>query len=110
MFFLEMKNSDNKVVRFNIGKDSAVITIGRRKVNDVVFPDPEVSRNHAQVLLREGVVMVEDLNSANGTKVNGEFIKESTTIIPGDQIIIGNISLTLRQETGDREIDTKTLD
>jgi len=81
--------------RVGIGAD--VVTIGRLPECAIVLTDPNASRRHAQ-LRREGehVVLV-DLGSTNGTKVNGTRVREQR-LTSGDQITIG--TTTLRFENG----------
>lgn len=75
------------------------ITIGRIADNTIVLPDITVSRSHAKILISGGRVMISDLNSANGTLVNGNVVKgtlefkDSDTVrIAGYRIIrLGNI-------------------
>ena len=71
--------------------------IGRDPNNDVVLESKIVSRGHAQIVrAREGLTIV-DLNSHNGTFVNGTRIKEAI-LRDGDEILIGGI-LVLYEET-----------
>jgi hypothetical protein len=68
-----------------------------------VLEDPEVSRRHA-VLRRSGAsVVVEDLDSTNGTFVNGERIRSPITVGPGDQVRVGRTMLEIEP---DRTEDT----
>lgn len=66
-------------------------TLGRG-LCDVRVEDPEVSRQHCAIELREGIPMLVDLGSANGTQLNGAWIKESV-LADGDEIQIGSIRL-----------------
>lgn len=66
------------------------ISIGRRKTNDVVLEDPLVSRVHAIVMARAGVVLVEDLGSNNGTYVNGERVLYLRQLHHGDSLQVGS--------------------
>jgi FHA domain len=73
------------------------IAIGRQD-GDLVLEDPEVSRRHA-VLRRSGdSVVVEDLDSTNGTFVNGEKIRGSITLGPGDQVRVGQTQLEIEPD------------
>lgn len=63
-------------------------TIGRRSVNDVAIDDRSVSGKHAAVCRRAEDFLLEDLDSTNGTFVNGEPIK-SHALQFGDRIRIG---------------------
>lgn len=61
-------------------------TIGRWEDNDIVVDDRWVSRHHAR-LVREGdQYRIEDLDSKNGTFVNGQRIIQPTALMDGDQI------------------------
>ncbi len=53
------------------GRGSGSITVGRLDDNDIVIRESNVSRHHARINWVEGVFQIEDLNSANGTYVNG---------------------------------------
>ncbi|MFZ4573378.1 MAG: FHA domain-containing protein [Phycisphaerales bacterium] len=70
--------------------DSEVITIGRRPNNAVVFTEStQVSGNHAEVRLEGSEVILRDLQSRNGTYMNGLRIAEPTVVRPGDRITLG---------------------
>ena len=58
--------------------------------------DPELSRRHASIALRDGGVVVEDLGSTNGTQVNGRQISEPTPAGPDDSIEVGSSVLRLK--------------
>lgn len=62
------------------------VKIGRDPANDIVINEPRVSRHHAIITVSDsGEYEVKDLNSSNGTYVNGQRI--GTTILrPGDQL------------------------
>ncbi len=49
-----------------------IISIGRSGNNKIVLKDPYISKNHLKIVEDEGDFYVEDLNSANGTYINGE--------------------------------------
>jgi hypothetical protein len=79
------------------------VAIGRQD-GDLVLEDPEVSRRHA-VLRRSGEsVVVEDLDSTNGTFVNGQRIRTPITVGPGDQVRVGRTTLEI--EPDERAEDT----
>jgi hypothetical protein len=62
---------------------------------DVVFDDPTVSRRHAAIERRDGVVMLTDLGSTNGTFVNGRRLASGAacTLSPGDRVALGALAL-----------------
>ena len=70
-----------------------VTSIGRAKTNSVVLEDDYVSSEHALLMLRGQQWWLEDLNSRNGTLLNGARLTEATVISPGDVIVIGNMQL-----------------
>jgi ABC-type multidrug transport system ATPase subunit len=68
--------------------------LGREQGRVQVFlPHPQVSRIHARIDLREGGAVLHDLNSANGTFVNGWRVRGPTALRPGDQLDVGPYAL-----------------
>ena len=76
--------------RVEVGKDP--VTIGRLPDCDVVLTDGNVSRRHAEVRRREDSIVIVDLGSTNGTKVNGTGVKERP-LADGDEIVLGSTRL-----------------
>jgi hypothetical protein len=73
------------------------VVIGREDA-DLMLDDPEVSRRHA-VLRRSGdSVVIEDLDSTNGTFVNGERIREPITVRCGDEVRLGRTTLEIEPD------------
>jgi pSer/pThr/pTyr-binding forkhead associated (FHA) protein len=71
-----------------------VTKVGRQPSNDVVLDDVTVSRHHALFTkTASGRVTVRDLNSLNGTYVNGSRIEEAA-LLTNDQVQIGKFKLT----------------
>jgi hypothetical protein len=69
-------------------------TIGRSHESQVCIDDDSISRSHCQLFLSsDESLQVRDLNSLNGTVVNGERIKKVHSLYPGDVIQVGSISL-----------------
>ena len=79
--------------RVSLGEDP--ICIGRLPECDVVLSDPNVSRRHAEVRREGNDFVVVDLDSTNGTRVNGAGVRERR-LTDGDEITVG--STTLRFE------------
>ena len=73
-------------------------TIGR--VDDNTFPIAEssVSSHHCEILLRGAEVVVHDLNSTNGTFINGNQITGKAVLKPGQTLKLGQIELKLEVE------------
>ncbi len=75
-----------------VGVDDEIITIGRLPECAIALEDPNVSRRHAQVRRDGDAVVVVDLGSTNGTKVNGVAIRERR-LSAGDKITVGTTTL-----------------
>jgi hypothetical protein len=72
------------------------VTIGRDPHDNAVYiADGRISRKHALLEERQGQWILTDLQSANGTYVNGRVITNPTPIQPGDLIQVGDTSLRL---------------
>ena len=69
-----------------------LVRIGRDRENDICIRDSEVSRRHAQILLRAGQFFLQDLGSANGSIVNQERVAEKA-LSHGDHIQLGRTLL-----------------
>src|SRR6266498_1226264 len=65
------------------------LVLGREQA-DVVIDDPGVSRRHAVIRPVEDGLEIEDLNSLNGTWVNGRRIAGATRLAPGDRVMLGD--------------------
>jgi len=73
---------------------AAAVVIGRSEPADVVLDDPSLSRPHARFEVRERQIWVQDLESKNGTWVNGERTSLHR-VVPGDAIRLGAVAVTL---------------
>jgi len=70
-----------------------VANIGRADYNDLVIPDESVSTSHAKLQRREGIWVLVDLDSTNGTFVDGERVQGETPLSPGVTVRFGDVSL-----------------
>lgn len=66
------------------------LSIGRSKEADVQIDDRYASSLHARVFSREGRFYVEDMNSTNGTLLNGASLSGEAELIDGDTVQIGD--------------------
>ncbi len=90
-------------------KDQTEILIGRQDPVSGIFPEIDltdhggdeggVSRKHARIAYQDGQFTLEDLNSANGTRVNGVRLPfgELSLITNGDEIRLGRVLLVFRE-------------
>ncbi len=88
---LLVKGGALKGQRFQIR--TPVANIGRAEYNDLVLPDPSVSTSHAKLQRREGVWVLIDLDSTNGTFVDDEPVKGEMAIAPGASVRFGDVPL-----------------
>ena len=89
--------------------DRPVITLGRGSECDVVINDVSISRRHAQVLRQANGYFVQDLESRNGTTVNGEPLQEPRLLLVGDIVCVGNIRLeciAYMEQIGEQQAQT----
>ncbi len=69
-----------------------VVNIGRAEYNDLVLPDDSVSGAHAKLQRREGIWVLLDNDSTNGTWVDGERVTGETMLGPGAVVRFGEVS------------------
>jgi pSer/pThr/pTyr-binding forkhead associated (FHA) protein len=79
---------------YSLFKDE--VSLGRGEDNDVVIPHASVSRAHARLLRRNGVFELTDLNSTNGSYVNGQPVQGSVRVGSGNQVRFGDVRFVLR--------------
>lgn len=80
--------------------------IGRAANCQLSLDDPLVSRNHATLTVTVDAVVLADLGSRNGVRVNGDRIDGRRVLAHGDQVSIGSQELTV---TSRRELNADTL-
>jgi hypothetical protein len=70
-----------------------VVTIGRAAENDIIITSKRVSREHARVRREGWRALLEDLDSTNGTYLNGERVLSPTELRDRDRVAIGDTVL-----------------
>jgi hypothetical protein len=80
--------------------DRGLLTVGRGQDCDLVLPDTQVSRHHAELRRQGDQWLVVDLGSTNGTFVGGARLRpnEACPLLPGIPAQVGDIQLTLEEE------------
>jgi hypothetical protein len=71
----------------------STVSLGRDIINDITISDPEVSRQHCQFIMTDNGYTLRDLNSTNGTFVNGKKMDEDRLLKTGDRIGFGETVL-----------------
>ncbi len=76
--------------------DGTPLTLGRASDNGLVIADPRVSRHHARLQARHGTLVLTDLASTNGSRVNGVRVDECA-LGTGDRVLLGDTVLLVEQ-------------
>jgi pSer/pThr/pTyr-binding forkhead associated (FHA) protein len=66
---------------------SATVTVGRSPEADIQLLHPLVSRNHAELSLQDGNLVIRDLGSRNGTVVNDELVRDDVRYARGQAVL-----------------------
>ncbi len=99
---------NNKIKEFELNKSET--TIGRRSSNDIQIQNLAVSGKHARIVINANDTVLEDLNSTNGTYVNGRLIKKQA-LDDQDEIIIGKYKLEylISEAADDRSLSSGSV-
>jgi len=103
---LVLREGENEEI-YPLHKD--VITIGRAPDNDIELSDLSSSRKHCRIVKRNGRWELIDLDSRNGTLVNGVLVLRKE-LVPGDVIEIGRTRLFFQVEGFGQDLPTMRLD
>lgn len=82
-----------------------IVNIGRAEYCDIVIPDDSVSSQHAKLTRREGVWVLTDLGSTNGTLVDGERVEGDIPIAPGAFVRFGDVQLVFEPTDDDADLN-----
>ena len=105
-FIFKKNNNTNSIQNYNTYNStinnvqekshigSNIYTIGRLRTNNIIINDPTVSKNHAEITLVNNEIYVRDLDSTNGTFVNGVRINDKSILRYNDILKVGNSIIT----------------
>lgn len=79
------------------------INIGREEGNTIRLTERNVSRRHARLALKDGKIVIEDLQSYNGVWINGTRVESKCDVEPGDLLEIGDYHLSIQEEVSEAE-------
>ncbi len=104
---LEGEDNAGQAIRLVIGETALSqahlgIVLGRHpSLSDLVIGDETVSKRHCRFSLADGELVVEDLNSLNGTLIEGEPIDrfQPDTLRAGETLVLGRVELRLGRLT-----------
>lgn len=87
---------DSDAQEFSIGGDS--FSIGRAEGNDLVIDDSQISKYHARLSRQGTYLLIEDLETVNGTRVNDTPLTRPYVLQPDDSIQLGEHTLQVIRE------------
>ena len=94
--YLHYTDVDGKDMRYELGEEQ--ITIGRSEDANLRIDDVEISRFHAAIILWDGDYVIKDLNTPNGTIVNGQKVAVAM-LYPGSVIGVGSHEIILEEKS-----------
>lgn len=105
---IRYKKRDGRTAEFVLEGNN--ITLGRSPDADIIVLDERASRLHAGIRLYEGEYFIKDLQSRNGTWVNGQRVENKQKISPGDRIRLGKfvcnvVASTISADDANRDIE-----
>jgi hypothetical protein len=103
MAYFTLHVLSGKQIDKRIPIDLPTFLIGRAEQCHLRPADQRVSREHCLLLTDERGVLVRDLNSANGTFVNGEQVTGTRRLLPGDRLRIVELEFGIEFDIADRE-------
>lgn len=105
---LQVFDSQNQPGRVFETSDEGEITIGRGSACTVCLDDSEASRRHARIVFENQRALIEDLNSKNGTRLNGHQVFRSA-LTEGDELSIGTTLLRVSGLPSQPDIESTFL-
>lgn len=93
IFYIVITLLDGSEHRLDFDQDE--VSVGRREDNDLVLPDANVSGLHCRIVRTDGKYILVDLNSTNGTYINGVRIEDPTVVTSRDRVSVGGYALEI---------------
>jgi len=107
MYSLTIEDSNGQIAeQFSFYHGSYLI--GRQENCDIVLPSSSVSRQHANIFVKDGRCYIEDLNSANGVTVDGQRVVKQRHLGTASQVRIGDYYLYLEYR-GNEQIEDQDV-
>ena len=76
---------------------SSKMRLGRAPDNDIILNAKTVSSYHAEIIIKNNLYYIKDLDSTNGTKINDERISGETVLDSGSSLQIGEIKMSVKK-------------
>lgn len=87
-----LESVDNPLVKGEVFPIRGKVTMGRASQNQIQLKDNFTSQDHAMIYQQDGHFWIRDLDSLNGTFINGQRIFEPIILSKGDQVKIGGVT------------------
>src|SRR2546427_5510937 len=100
---LEVKRGSKETRQVRLRTEETIV--GRQDGCDLRIPSSAVSRRHCRLSFRNEYLTVEDLDSSNGTFVNGVRITGQQVVRPGDLVEIGPVTFLVKYQLTRAAID-----
>ncbi len=94
MLYLRIVRNPNRQESMSVPDKDLPFTVGRDKENKLHIKSTAVSRFHAVLFCEKGEYFVQDMDSTNGTFLNGKKIKRSK-VNPGDRVTVANVDIVI---------------
>ena len=85
--------------------EKSEVVIGRRKGIGIRIPSSQVSRQHCRLYEENGVLMVEDMDSSNGTFLNEVAVLGPEMVQPGDLLQVGPVTFVVEYELSNQAMN-----
>ena len=93
---LKFKKKNGTISEFELGEKP--IVLGRAPESDLVLADGKASRRHCGIRAWDGDFYLKDLQSKNGTFLNGQRVDEMVKLQPGDRIRVGALVFSFESD------------
>lgn len=98
MHYITLSSRTDGIADLVVGVESLPVVLGRSQTANVQVPDAMVSRRHCYIDMRDAKLFVRDLESTNGTIVNGEPVTGECHLVDGDVLLLGNTEFVVNVE------------
>jgi pSer/pThr/pTyr-binding forkhead associated (FHA) protein len=85
-----------------------IMIVGRGEFADIPFENKSVSKQHCILVRTDGLVLIRDLGSTNGTRVNGQRVRRGA-LLPNDQVAFANFKYILKYSDTVAEADANAV-
>jgi transcriptional regulator with XRE-family HTH domain len=97
---LVIRPQDSSATQREWSKDEPVLTLGRDSANDIIIGHPLASRRHARLEHNENGYLIRDLESTNGTYVNGDRIEGAHVLRNQDTVWVADTTIVFNDPEG----------